>query len=309
MATVNRYTFKHLKPLRYNYSFFKNEDLLTKSIAYSEGYNFNVIEGLQNYRDIASNKGSYLVLTDTISLSSIFKKDNTVSIGQMPGTIKIISVTNNNYARYDNTSNTFVTDVTSNGLNFFIQPITSNVIEIKANNKYLQIDKTYPYTVRLGEEITTESEIYRQRFYCIYSNNILTIRVQVNNTTQRYLAFDKNDNILRATGVMLNNVSTNCYTLSTEDVTSSTLNYNFTPTNDWVTYYYNFITQTDNNTLTVNNTFKNNLVNLLIDFPFEQAITTGIANINIANLKTGYTPTDNPPQIDNSSVIEAITTN
>jgi hypothetical protein len=46
-----------------------------------------------------------------------------------------------------------------------------------------------------------------------------------------------------------------------------------------------------------------------MSFPYQEAIITGKTNINIANLKTGFTPAGGPPQIDNTPSNNLITTN
>lgn len=298
-----------LHPLELRYEYFNNNILNTETVGYQEGYSFYKVTGLTNFTDTSINKGSCFVLTTGINLGSFFSQPETISIGEIPGTFKLQSRNSTIiFAKYNSSSNTITFD-SLEGDNFFITPIKNSTreIEIRVGDLNLQIDSTYPYTARLGESIVVEEEKYRQRFYYTYINGFIGFKV-ITNEGSRFLSFGV-DNILRGVGVILNESRINDYYFKCINVTSNNLSYDFIPANKWVTYFLDFPNQENNSDVSLNKEFTNNTVNYLVDFPIEQAIKTGRATINIANLKTGFTPAGGPSPVDNSYTETIQTTN
>lgn len=309
MPSIVYKSLSTLAPLDFKYDFFKNETLQIQKDGYLEGFSFSKLLGLENFRDIAINKNSCLILTSAVNLSSFFTGDRLFSIGEIPGCVKL-QTTNSNifYANYNITTNNFSFD-SLEGVGFTILPVTNGQLyesEIIVNDLYLQVDREYPYTVRLGNYITDLTDNYRQRFFCTYQNNTLIIKTKVDNGF-RYLSTGE-DNILRATGTVLNNVVVNNYIFKTFNFTTSGFNYNFSPSNDWVTYFLDFSNQANNNDLTINKSYTVP-THFLIDFATEEIIKNKIGSINIANLKTGYTPAGGPASVNNSYAKPNTTTN
>ena len=307
MATVIYKSLTALQPVELNYSYHRNETLQTEQISYSDGFTFYNIDGLKNFKDTTINKNSCFILTSAVSLSTLFTEPELLSLGKIPCTINFQPrVTTINYAFY-NAQNNAITLSPVSATNFFIYPVDNDQVEIRVDSKYLQIDIDYPYQVRLGNIEDESVNITRRRFYPVFQDNLLSLKV-LTDSGFRYLAFN-NDNILRATGCILNESILNDYIFKVTNITTTTHEKNFVPSNDWVTYFQDFESQTNNKTVAINKNFKNIPTHLLIDFPIEQAINTGEATINIANLKTSYTPTGGPAPVDNSYEEQIVTTN
>jgi len=295
-----------LTPLVFNYEFYKNENLLHNFYISKSGYQFLNFFGLKGFKDIQINHNSCYILTSAISLSSLFSINNTdLKVGKIPGSITIQSQqTITKYASLDEVNNTIIlTDIPDI---FFINPIDNNEIEIKVKNYYLQVDGEYPYRVRFSEQPLTGEQTHRQRFIYTYNNNILTLKT-LTNAGFRYLSFT-NKGTLRATGLILNIAPLQNYALLALPVTPNILNYNFTSRNNWITYYQDFVSQKNNETLEINKTFEHTPINFLINFPFKQIKNNQIF-ANIANLKTVFTPAGGPAPVDNTYTEETITTN
>lgn len=303
MVSVNYKSLTALQPVELQYSYNSQEQLQAQKTSYAEGLTVYSIDGTTDFKDISINRSSCFILTSAVPLTSLFVPPERVSIGTVPCTVKFQPRnTNVNYAFY-NAQGNFVTLSPASATNFFIYPVGENIVEIKVDGKFLRIQPTYPYQVFLSNEEILDSQLYLQRFYITYQDNLLTLKVKVNEdligSEFRYLAFN-NDNILRATGCILNDSVLNDYVFKVTDVTTTSLDKNFIPTNTWVTYFEDFESQTNNKTVAINKVFNNAPTNYLIDFPVEEAVNTGKAKINIANLKTTYTPTGGPAPVDNS---------
>lgn len=309
MAEVIYKSLTALQPVELKYEYFNNEVLKTESIGFTEGYSFYKTLGFINFTDTSINKGSCFVLTTATSLKDFFSDPTNLTIGEIPGTFKLQSRDSTiYYAGYNPTTNTITFD-SFEGINFFVTPInsTSNEVEIRFGNLYLQIDSNYPYTARLGEKIIVEEEKYRQKFYCMFVNGLISFKV-LTNSGYRYLSFGA-DNILRAVGLILNDSIINDYYFKCVNITTNNIPYGYTPTNNWVTYFLDFPNQVNNSDVSLNQEFTNTPVNFLVDFPIEQAIKTGKTTLNIANLKTGFTPAGGPTPVDNSYAEPILTTN
>lgn len=314
MATVVYRTLADLEPVRLNYQYNYNENLNAKVVGYTEGLNLQLVDSFINFQDFTINRDTCLVLTTAVNLSSIFQKQTTKKIGEIPLTLKIQStptfpgLSGSFYAIYDEANALIIKTATTSAdaANFFFNPIDvdSLKVEILVGEKYLQADAAYPYTIRVNDKITDNNEVYRQHFYCESYNNRFALKTYTN-VGYRYLAFCS-CGTMRGTGVILNSDIVNNYLLSA--VTNKDLNYNFTPNNKWITYYQDFPSQVFNKDVSLNKTFDTQ-INFLFDFPLLPAIKDKVGTINIANLKSGLTPTSSPPQIDNSYDEQIITTN
>jgi hypothetical protein len=313
MASIIYKSLSTLTPVELKYEYYKNEELQASTVTYKDGISFYNVEGFNNFRDLTINRDSCLVLTSAINLSSVFTSSQDVGIGKLPGSVYLQPRgTTIYYVHYDLESNTFYQELTSTTQSyrsqFYIQPLpNSNEVEIFVDGKYLQVDQEYPYVVRLNERSLDPESIDRQRFEVIFQNNIITIKTKTN-SGYRYLALNS-DNTLRATGLVMNESVINDYVLKGIPVTNPSLTRGFTPTNNWVTYYYDVEQATNNKNLAVNKNILPVPTNLLVDFPIEKAAETGTVNINIANLKTGVTPAGGPAPVNNSYTKQVITKN
>lgn len=310
MASIVYKSLSSFSPVELKYQYYKDEQLEASYKTYKEGYTFFETEGLINYQDVAINKGTCLVLTSSVSLSTVFTPADTITIGKSPASI-ILQPRNSflYYAKHFLGSNTIKQVLSSEEPSvFYIAPIeATDDVEIYVNNRYVQVQELYPYLVYTAERPLDPEEIHRQRFKVVYQGNFISFKTKTN-TGYRYLCFT-NDGIMRATGLILNNTIINDYIFKCIPVTTTSLQHGFIPTNDWVTYFFDIESETENKTVTINKDIKNTFTNLLIDFPFENTLEALDVNINIANLKTGLTPGGGPAPIDNTYDKNVITTN
>jgi len=308
MAEIVYKSLSSLSPIELKYQYHRNEELQASVNTYQEGYSFYEVDGFNGFQDVAINKDSVFVLTPTVELSSVFTSTTRIDIGKLPGSI-ILQPRNSfkYYISYKELTNTFNLTLTAASI-FYVAPIEdTNEVELFVNNQYVQVDATYPYVVYLNSKSLDPEEIQRQRFELVYQNSLITFKTKTD-SGYRYLALN-NDNTLRAVGLMLNDSWVNDYVFKCLPVTTSTINRGFSPTNNWVTYYFDVESETENKTVTINKDFTDNKTNLLIDFPLEQAAETGTININIANLKTAVTPSGGPAPVNNAYTKNVITTN
>jgi hypothetical protein len=310
MASIVYKSLSSLSPVELKYEYYKDEQLKISYNTYKEGYTFYETESFKNYQDVAINKGSCFVLTSSISLSSVFTPADTITIGKFPVSI-LIQPRNSPiyYATYDPTTNT-IRQVLSSEIPsvFYLAPIgLTDEVEIFVNNRYVQVTETYPYTVYTAERSLDPEEIHRQRFKIVYQGGFITFKTKTN-SGYRYLCFN-DDDIMRATGVILNETIINDYVFKCLPVTTNTLQKGFIPTNDWVTYYFDIESETENKTVTINKNIQDTSTNFLIDFPVERVFNSSEVNVNVANLKTNLTPAGGPAPVDNSYTKNVITTN
>jgi hypothetical protein len=264
---------------------------------YDTGLQVNTLNLFKNFHDISINKSTCFILTSALKLEDIFKEPTTLNFGQLPGTFKMRTQnTTIYYAKYSLEQDLFSQSLS--GDVFHISPVKdSNEVELFVDNKYVQVDKDYPYSVRLRDYSLKDEEIHRQRFICDVNNDILTIRT-LTNSGYRYLAYSS-VNTLRATGLMLNESVVNNYIFNYELITLSSLPIDFNLKNHWVTYFNDYEIGTENTTVTVNKNFEDIPINYLVSFSIEEAIKTGKATVNICNLKTLLTPTGAAAPTDN----------
>jgi hypothetical protein len=305
MATITYKSLTALQPVELHYNFYTDESL-TKSVeGYEEGYNFSTIEGLNNFQDIAINKNTCFILTSAVLLSSIFTKQKEIQTGQIPATINLQLLNSTTYYLGYNINEDSVISTYTTPQNFFIIPVNDQEVEIKVGNFNLEVSDTYPHKVYASNLILTSDQIRRRRFKYQYQNNQIALIAQTQ-YGDRYLALG-NDNILRATGIVLGNNLVNNYLFKVINVTTESINYNFKPDNTWTTYFFDFANQTNNTDISINREVNNIHTNFLLSFSVGKP--TNHASVNIANLKTGLTPTGCTATINNSYEEEIITTN
>jgi len=297
---MNRVTTKSLSaliPIEFNYSYYKNEKLKFNTTTYKEGYSFIEYTALKNFQDITINNQSCFILTSALNLDDVFDRGTEYNLGQLPGSC-VLQPRNSQiyYINYNPVNNTFIHDIEQTTI-FYFSPIkNTNTVEILVNNQYVQIDEEYPYTARLQTRTLDPESIHRQRFECVYQKGLITFKTRTN-TGYRYLSFGT-DFILRAIGTMFNNSIVNDYVFRIIEITPQNITTGFAPNNSWVTYYFDNTDQTNNKTVALKRILPTQ-THLLFDFPYNNTVLNGIANLNIANLKTSITPQYGPAPIVN----------
>jgi len=301
MANTTYKLLTDLTPISLKYNQTKEEPLKINITRYKNGYISYELEGFANYQDVAINKNTCLVLTSAVSLRTIFDTSETFTIGKVPVSILVRPRNSNSFYLKEQTRfNTISLALTSSSI-FYIQPIVnSNEVEIFVNGKYLQVREEYPYQTYLSEVSLDENEINRQRFLIVQKNEVIIFKTKTS-SGYRYLAIN-NDNILRATGLVLNESIINYYVFTCIPVTTIKQEAGFLPDNNWTTYYFDVQSKTENKTVDINQNFVDTDVHYLVDFPFEDAADKGYANINVASLKTNVTPTGGPAPVENTNI-------
>jgi|LakMenEpi03Aug12_release.lakeMendotaPanAssembly.Ray.scaffolds.fasta_scaffold21256_2 hypothetical protein len=282
-----------LSPIRLQYNQTDQEKLNISTTRYKSGYKFYELQGFKSYQDIAINKETCLVLTSSVSLHTIFNTSETINIGKIPASI-VLQPRNSTiyYLKEQTNRNTISLSLTSSSI-FYIQPIfNTNEVEIFINGKYLQVKEEYPYETFLNTTTLDDNEIHRQRFQITQKNDIISFKTKTS-SGYRYLSLN-NDNILRATGLVLDDTVFNDYIFTCIPITTIKQKTGFIPDNNWVTYFFNVQDKTKNKTVDINKNYQDTNIHYLVNFSFEEATETGIANINIASLKTNITPTGGP---------------
>jgi len=308
MAEIVYKSLSSLSPIELRYQFYRDEKLNTTLKTSQDGLTIFNVKGFNNFQDISINKNSLFILTSAVNLSTVFVPVEFLKLGQLPGSIQLQP--RNSfiyYAKHNPATNTFKQTLTS-ASNFYIQPVPgTREVEIFVDNKFLQVDEQYPYTVFLGEKTLDPESINRQRFEVVYDQNFITLKT-LTNSGYRYLAFN-NDNTLRAVGLVLNNTVINDYVFKCIPVTDLSFNKGFIPANNWVTYFFDVESKTNNKNVELNKVLAPTPTNFLIDFPIEKAASLGSVNINIANLKTNLTPAGGPAPVNNAYNKQVITSN
>jgi hypothetical protein len=298
MSIIRYKNLLDLAPVKLDYTYKTQETLKQTLKHYINGLSYYSFKGFNNFQDLAINKNSCFVLTSAISLQNIFTNNTKLEFGDLPVTVQIQSQQSlNQFANYNLEKN--VIENSSTPINFLIYRIPgTNLVEIKVNTKYLQVDANYPYQVRLNDKPLDTTDIHRQQFECVYlENNLITLKTKTDQGF-RYLSFTQ-DKTMKATGIMLNNAPIHNYFLKIIPVTSKEIDFNFKPNNSWVTYYQDFKTQAENGSVTVKENYPNTPINFLIDFTIKNIPETNSGKLNIANLKTNYTPAGGPAPTNN----------
>lgn len=308
MASIVYKSLSSLSPVELVYQYYKDEELKSSVKTYRDGQSFYKIEGFNNFQDITINRNSLFILTSAVNLTQIFQSSQDVSLGKLPGSVQLQPRFDSiNFIKHNPTNNTFRKTLSS-ASTFYIQPIAkTNEVELIVDNKFVQVEPDYPYTIILGARPLDIESINRQRFEVLYQNDLIAFRT-LTNSGYRYLAFN-NDNILRAVGVILNNSILNDFLFKCFPVSVTTINQGFTPANNWITYYFEVEDKNENKSVTLNKVLAPTQTHLLIDLPIERAAAEGVININIANLKTGLTPSGGPSPINNTYEKQVITSN
>lgn len=291
-----------LAPVELNYNYNNNENLKRTYNLFNNGLRTSNLFSTKNYQDVTFNNYSCFILTTSVFIDAVFDSSKTLTIGQVPGSVILQSRGSIvYYVKHNTVKNTLQATLTSASI-IYIDPVPgTDEAELKIENNFLQVEKNYPYTVKLNEKTLDPEEIYRQRFKILQQNNIIMFKT-LTDSGYRYLALN-NDNTLRATGLILNESIVNDYVFHCIPVTTLNLSAGFIPSNQWVTYYYDIENRTNNKNLAIKKQFSETFTNFLIDFPFEEITTTNTTKINIANLKTNLTPTGGP----GAGVVQTIT--
>jgi len=297
MARINYVSLSSLQPVEVQYNFYKNENFQFQKTTFLNGLNYFYSESLKNFQDITVNKDTCFVLTSSIDLNKTFQGTTEYILGNLPGSFVFQPRKSLTFYAWKDPVSNIITLRQNTGSVFYINPIAgTRQVEILVNGNYLQVEEQYPYKVTTSNIELSEQYKYRQRFDCVYQNQTITFKT-LTNSGYRFLSFG-GDNILRATGIILNNAIINDYLFSCTPITPDRINAGFNPQNSIGTYFSDFKNEIYNTTTKINKTIPIK-TNFLISFLTKRNSKTPTINVNIANLKTTLTPTGDPPPITN----------
>ena len=278
-----------LSPVAFTYKYCSEERLAGSTNLFQGGFGYHDYELFRDYKDVVLSKHNCLVLSDVKDLSAVFEeKPQSVSVGSIAGCMflktqqgKYITVSGDQLFVGGTGSRLFLT----------ILPLGGLAVELKASNtQYLQIDSSYPFTLRLSEEILGEEEMYRRRFWIDLANGQVSFRVQTGEGS-RFVSFSEVDKVVRAVGVELNETIINPYRWIAELVSSDSFLYNFSPRQDEIKYFNDLNSSKDHKTLNLKQ-IRQRDTNFIVSCPTSNISLSGDVNVNIASTKTNFSPSN-----------------
>lgn len=281
---VNVLSLSALAPVRFTYKFNCEEKIDNLLFAYDSGFRYYTHNAFSGFRDAVLSKNNCLILTKNISLREVFDPDSTqINIGSVAGSFYLKASNNNYFTRLKN-------DVYVGGIGekllITVVPIAENYAELVVEGlKKLTVDEEYPYTVRLSQDVLSENKLHRQRFEIDYQNNIISFKVKTNEG-YRFLSYGS-DNVIRATGLMLNETIVNNYLHRMEFVTNNGLYYGFDAKTTEVKYWNHLPSFVNQNTVTVKEEVDTD-THLLISCSTESIAQSAEVPVNIALLKSNF---------------------
>jgi len=309
MSLVKYDSLSALSPIKLKYEYYRNEPVVENLSIYQEGFRFYTSPIFEGFKDFVVNKGNALILTDTLPLSSFFAIEDRIKNDLLySATLKLSPKGIGTYAYVDTKTNQILLGATiDNAASFNLDSIGGDQVNIMVNDSFLQVQKTYPYTISLGIGSINDVDAYTRQFSVNYVGGYISFTTQTDQGI-RYLKFGT-DNVLRATGlsfgadkVNVDGIDIYSYVFNAgytvEDITNSITDSEYFR-NDWVTYYMNLENKQNNNNTEVNKVINNPPTNFLASLAVQDLFSNDIVNVNLANLKTGYTPTVAPAIIDN----------
>lgn len=304
-------TFKDFQPIELTYQSLSTSELKSYTLTLNNGLQVLMYDILKDVKDINLNNDTCLVLTDKKQIGDIFVyKKNKIEIGFTPVDIKLIPIQlQQGFINYDKQSNTFKCDDNFVALNITRTKNDDNSVYLMYDDKYVCIDKSYPYHVRLK----SRSEVYyldtdQYTFYINEIGDAFSFRVNIDSIS-RYISLG-HDNTLTATGMYLGDAFNLHYLFKVEVLSTKTISFDPIVSNKWVTYHMNLKNRENNNNVEINKTLTTTN-NYLLNLNINQSIKDTSSILNIANLKTNFTPVGvgtsiNNLEIDTTSVLSII---
>lgn len=276
-----------LTPVKFTYKFNKEENLSGVLNSFRNGFEYYKHDAFENFHDAALSKKSCLILTNNKPLKDVFDSDSKqIDIGTIAGCL-FLKTPNKKY--FTVTDNGIYVGGIGEKLFINVVPILGNVVELKVGKtQHIQIDKEYPYTAKLSEEILDGEDLERQRFELEYRNNLISFKTKTQEG-YRYLSYGI-DQTVRAVGLMLNETVVNPYLFTPEFVSTNGLYYDFDAKTSEVKYYNELAAFANRYTVNIKQEQESN-TNLLISCSTATIALSGSSGkvpINIALTKTNF---------------------
>ena len=274
-----------LQPVNFSYNFNRKEKLDNSLYLFSNGFGYYTHTAFQEFQDAVLSKKNYLILTKNISLKEIFDPDSyQIKLGKLAGSFYLKTTNGEFFTRLRD--NVFVGGI-GEKLLLTIVPVSDNYVELVAEDykKKLTIDQDYPYTARLSQDVLNEDTIHRQRFEMDYENNLISFKTRVKEG-YRFLSYGI-DNVVRATGLMLNETVCNNYLHKMVMLTNDSLYYGFDARSTEIKYYNQIPTFVNQNTVTIKEE-KDVDTHLLISCSTDAISKSTNVPINVALTKSNF---------------------
>ncbi len=249
MVDLLSYSLSALQPVKFSYNFNREEKLDYSFFLFSNGFGYYTHKAFQEFRDAVISKKNCLLLTKNISLKEMFDPDSyRINVGTIAGSFYLKTSENKYFRKLRD--GIFIEGI-GEKLLLTVVPILENYVELVAEDykKKLTIDEKYPYTARLSQDILNEDKIHRQRFEMEYQNGMISLKTKTEEG-YRFLSYGV-DNVVRATGLMLNDTISNNYLHKVEMLTNGSIYYGFDARSTEIKYWNQIPTFINQNTVTV----------------------------------------------------------
>ena len=288
---------KHLSlsafdPIKLAYKYSTTGDLKADYKEFKSGMRYYEHNALKRFADISLSNESALILTDTLSLNSIFQEQQkNLPINEITGMF-ILSIKDtavfggNNSIKYFNGQ--FCVGGKGEDVIFNIVPATDNKVYLRVNYKRVQVSHHYPYEVYLSDDQLPDEESNREMFEVSFRRKKFIIKTRTREGT-RFLSFGS-DRILRAVGLELNKSIINPYHFDVQFLGFSSFKYGSDYDAKEVKYYNTNESLLEKKALNIK-AYKGQHTNILFDFPIINTQTTTNVGVNMAILKTNFTST------------------
>jgi hypothetical protein len=287
LPITTTYSLSALSPVKFTYKFNKEEKLSSTLNLFSNGFGYYNHEAFKNFHDAALSKKNCLILTNNKPLKDVFESDSKqIDIGTVAGCIFLKTSTGKYFTTYLN--GLYIGGI---GQRSFINvvPISNNTVELKTSKtQFIQIDKEYPYTAKVSEEILDGDDLVRQRFELDYKDGLVSLKT-LTQEGYRYLSYGV-DQTVRAVGLMLNETVVNSYLFIPEFVTENGLHHDFDAKTSEVKYFNELTAFANRYNLNIKDEQESD-TNLLISCTTADIALSASVAANIALTKTNFSST------------------
>lgn len=297
--TVKTHSLSSIDPIKFVYEYNDNKENLSNAyIPINNNFGYIKHKALINFKDSALSKKNCIFLTTSQSMSSVFANQAQKIVKRdLTNSTNTVVLKNNNKELIE--ANGFLyrggpggCGISKNKLLITIVPIEEGYVELRiGKNGYIVVDRVYPYTARVTYDVMDSSQHYTRRFKIEQSSSKNQISLAFNTIEGfRYLAFGY-DGVLRAIGLIMNNVIVNSYYFDFDMLTNATNTtesfYDYIPQNPEVKYFNGLLDTTNRSNLNIK-LQKDVETNLLITCPTYEMAKKPEVNVNIALLRTNY---------------------
>lgn len=289
----NEFLLSEIKPVKLTYKFNNEEKLVKHFDQFANGFSYWAHKILENHKDSVLSKRNALFLTEPKNLADVFSRD---SIGER--ILKVGEVGGCFYLRAPHTQ-TYLT--TSHSLVFkggtgakmaiYVYPAGNGTVNLKFDeNTWFQVDKEYPYTVRLSKERLDSESQYQRTFVFEFDDRLVAIKHLTAEEGYRYFSFGI-DLVGRMVGLMLNDSVANPYVFECDSISITEMPYNYEPSTSEVKYFNDLNKFADRETLAIRD-FEKTDTHLIVSLPTYKITEEDDepVSVNIALAKTYFTP-------------------